>query len=138
MMMFHYLTLRHTPFIEMIRSSIDFIIAWSLCWCLWVTTLGHTPFIKIISFFLFLFCWLHGCSIRLLIIIWHWGIPSSSRLSSLLLTSWLLNLFFDPYWLSHWGISPSLRLSVLLFDFIATQSVLWLLRVVTLGHALLH
>lgn len=41
-------TLGHTLFIEIMRSTIDFMIVRSIFWSLWVITLRHTPFIEII------------------------------------------------------------------------------------------
>ena len=48
----------------------------------------------------------------------------SPSLSGLLLTSWMLDPFFDPYERSHWGIPYSLRLSdILLTSWLLDPSV---------------
>lgn len=36
----HACTLRHTPFIEIIWSFVDFMIVWYFCWFVWVITLS--------------------------------------------------------------------------------------------------
>lgn len=36
----HACTLRHTPFIEIIWSFVDFMIVWCFCWFVWVITLS--------------------------------------------------------------------------------------------------
>ena len=42
----YYLTLGHTPILEFIGSSADFLTAHSIAWPLWVVTLGHTPILE--------------------------------------------------------------------------------------------
>ena len=75
-------TLGHTLFIEIMRSTIDFMVVRSIFWSLWVITLRHTPFIKIIrSYADFMVAWsICWCLQVITEGMYHSSLSSSSQL----------------------------------------------------------
>ena len=102
----YYPTLGHTPILEFIGSSADFLPTRSTSWSSWVITLGHTLILQFIRSFVY-FLTARSISWSLwVVILGHTplaldlGHSLSLGLPCLMLISWLLDSFADLYELS--------------------------------------